>query len=164
MALFGLKTDIDLFKSINMEMLSDIKEQMIGYYKLNLEESRPDIYGEDLHKVWYEPVLIPCEIQHGDYNTKIDSSILNVDRNITIFFLKDILKECNIYPERGDFIVWNDNEYELKSINENQYIVGKVPEYNYSENYLDEYGDSFSIECLFVYISPEKSNLNPARI
>lgn len=164
MALFGSKRDINFFKTVNKEVISDIIEQNVGYYKLNLEETRPDIYGDSQNKIWYEPVLLPCLINHTDFSTTNESGTTNVVRQLTIYFLKDTLIEKNIYPERGDFIVWNDDEFELRTVNENLYVMGKIPEFNYSGDYLDNYGDSFSYQCIFTYVSPEKSNLNPARI
>lgn len=164
MALFGSINDIGFFKMVNNEIISDIIEQNVGYYKLNLEETKADMYGDSIHKVWNDPVLIPCIINHGEFTTVNESSTTNVTRQLSVFFLKTILEEHGIYPERGDFILWNEDEFELRIVNENTYVSGKLPEYNYSEPYLDNFGGSLSIECVFTYVSPEKSNLKSARI
>jgi hypothetical protein len=164
MALFGSSRDINLFKHINKEVIENIMEQQVGYYKLIVEESPTNIYGESLNKSWYPPVLVYCVINHGEFQNTINSSMPDTARTLQIDFLKDHLKEKDIFPELGDVIVWNDDYYELKMSNENQYIAGKNPVYNYGDEYLSNYGESISVSTTFVYISPEKLNITSSRI
>ena len=60
-------------------------------------------------------------------------------------------------------VLWNNDYYEVNLVNENQPIVGKVPQYNYGGDYLDKFGESFSIICFAHYVSPESLGLTLTR-
>jgi len=110
MALFGGRRDIDLFKSISRELVEDIIEQYVGYYKLILNETSSNIYGESLNKVYNQPILTPCLIDHSDQETNDADTIGSIGRNIEVSFLIETLKELNLYPEKGDIMVWRFDE------------------------------------------------------
>jgi hypothetical protein len=46
MALFGGQRDINLFTTINRELMGDIITQQCAFYKYKLAETRVNIYGE----------------------------------------------------------------------------------------------------------------------
>ena len=62
MPLFGGARDISLFKTMNKELINDIIQTEIGYYKFVLQETEVNVYGESDRKIYYEPLLIPCLI------------------------------------------------------------------------------------------------------
>ena len=62
MALFGRQRDISLFRHVNRELIWDIITQQIGYYKVILEETYTNIYGEAMEKFLTDPVLLNCLI------------------------------------------------------------------------------------------------------
>ena len=45
MALFGRKRDIDLFHTVNDELLKDIIQTEIAYYKFVLEQTKVNVFG-----------------------------------------------------------------------------------------------------------------------
>lgn len=155
MALFGSVNDFNFIKKLNKEVLEDVMEQQVGYYKISLPDSQPNIYGETVNKIYKDVVLLYCVVRHNEFDTTVDSKTANINRNLEVSFLRDHLIEANIYPERGDMIVYNDDYYELVSKNENQYFGGKLPDYNYGGTYLDNFGGSLSINCKFNYISQD---------
>jgi hypothetical protein len=59
--------------------------------------------------------------------------------------------------------LWNNDYYEINLVNENQDIVGKVPQYNYNGAYLDNFGASFSIIVNAHYVSPESLGITQTR-
>ncbi len=159
MALFFGQRDIGLFNKMNKELLSNIIEQKVGYYKLSLENSETNIYGETSGtKSFLDPVLITCLITSNDFTTSDFNDLKNVSRGIGFGFLKQHLIEANIVPERGDIVLWNEDYYHIDNVNENQYIGGKVPEYQYLD-YLQKYGSSFSIICDAHLTNPAKLGL-----
>jgi hypothetical protein len=164
MALYGSKRDINFYKTINYELLSDVIEQKIGYYKIILEETVSNVYNESLNKSFANPILIDCMIDHSQQETVNESNLVTVARPIVISFLKEHLLEANIYPQRGDILVWNDDYFEVDGIVKNQFIMGKDSDYNYDANYLDNFGENFSVRVNCRYVSAEKLNLRQERI
>ena len=66
MALFGKSRDINLFHTINSELLKDIIQTEVAYYKFALEQTTINVYGESMGKVYYEPIKIACLIDRQD--------------------------------------------------------------------------------------------------
>ena len=66
MALFGKSRDISLFHSLNNELLKDIIQTEIAYYKFALEQTNVNVYGEAPGKNYYEPMKIACLINRDD--------------------------------------------------------------------------------------------------
>ena len=64
--LFGSDRDFNLLTKINRELLKDIVEQEVLYYKLSLEDTEINIYGESLSKIFYTPTKLNCLITRGD--------------------------------------------------------------------------------------------------
>jgi len=67
-----------------------------------------------------------------------------------------------LVPEIGDILLFNNNFFEVDTLVENQFYVGKVPDYSISDDTRD-IGTSLSI-ILNTHISRvEKLNLIPLR-
>jgi hypothetical protein len=166
MALYGSSRDISFFHVINRELIHNIIEQNIGYYQISLDETSVNVYGEAANgtKMYYPPVLIKCLIDRGDYEGDYDAQIgPDFTRNFSFRFLRRDLVDQNVVPQIGDVVLWNNDYYEVNLVNENQDIVGKVPQYNYGGAYLDDFGASFSIICNAHYVSPESLGLTQTR-
>jgi hypothetical protein len=144
MALYGRQRDINLFKSFSKELIKNIIQTEVGYYVLNLSSTKTNIYNESLAKQYNPPTLIPCLINKSDQTSAADA--FGIDRNqvIDFRFLKEILKEQKTYPQIGDVILYTNNYFEVDELIENQYILGKNPDYSYNTE-VDEFGDSYSI-------------------
>ena len=59
MALFGGQRDMALFSKINKELITDIIDTEVYYYKIILEDTKRNLYGEGKDKVFYNPVKMP---------------------------------------------------------------------------------------------------------
>jgi len=163
MALFGRERDIDTFNTFNRELLEDIISQQIGYYKIKLDDTKVNLYGEGTNKFYVGPVLLNCLIERGDtVSSRIDYTI-EVNRSVTFRFFKNHLIDANVYPEIGDIVMWNEDYYEVDNSNENQFIVGKNNDYSYSEG-LQFYGNSLSIILITHHVSPDKLGINLNRL
>ena len=62
MALFGGMRDAKFLASINSELLNAIVDTEIEFFKLVVESSNSNIYGESESKSYYDSILIPCLI------------------------------------------------------------------------------------------------------
>ena len=162
MALFGGSRDISLFNSINKELINDIIQVEIGYYKFVLEKTSTNVYGESEGKVFYEPVRIACLMKKEDQSWSSDDFGSDVDQTIDFRFLKQELKDINLVPEVGDILLFKNNFYEVDTRVENQLILGKDPDYAISTGATD-FGNSHSIILTGHLSRVEKLNLIPLR-
>ena len=162
MALFGGQRDINLFHTINSELIKDIIQTEVAYYKFALEQTTSNVYGESMGKVYYEPMKIACLINKENQAWSSDDFGSDVNQSVGFNFLKNELKDINLTPEIGDFLLFRNNFYEVDIRVENQLIFGKDPDYAISGGTID-FGDSFSI-LLNTHISRvDKLNLIPLR-
>ena len=178
MALYGANRDISLFRHLNRELLNNIIEQKVGYYKINLDRTPSNMYGESAKKIYNDPVLINCLIERGDTEPVTDNFGMDITRTMKFRFLRDDLAGIdlstdqpadgtgfshNIVPEVGDVILWNNDYYEVNNANENQLIVGKDPSYPYSEDVV-EFGDSLSFILTCHMTRPEIPGIEQTRL
>ena len=88
MSLFGGSRDISLFNTVSKELINDIIQTEVGYYKFVLERTTSNVYGESTGKVFYEPVRIACLMKKEDQAWSADDFGSDVDQNIDFRFLK----------------------------------------------------------------------------
>ena len=162
MALFGGSRDISLFHTINKELIKDIIQTEVAYYKFALEQTKINVYGEAPGKNYFEPLKIAFLINREDQAWSSDEFGSDINQKISFNFLKNELKDINLIPEIGDLLLFRNNFYEVDARTENQLILGRDPDYAISTETSD-FGDSFSI-LLSTHISRvEKLNLIPLR-
>tara|TARA_R110001592_G_scaffold170495_1_gene407704 strand:+ start:1606 stop:2151 length:546 start_codon:yes stop_codon:yes gene_type:complete len=162
MSLFGGSRDISLFNTVSRELINDIIQLEVGYYKFVLERTTSNVYGESMGKVFYEPVRIACLMKKEDQAWSSDDFGSDVDQNIDFRFLKKELKDINLVPEVGDILLFKNNFYEVDTKVENQLILGKDPDYAISTGATD-FGNSHSIILTGHLSTVEKLNLIPLR-
>ena len=178
MALYGENRDVSLFRHLNRELLNNIVEQKVGYYKIVLDRTPVNLYGEATKKTYNNPVLLNCLIERGDTAPLTNEFGMDITRNMKFRFLRDDLAgidlstelspdgkgfNYNIFPEVGDVILWNNDYYEVNNVNENQLVVGKDPSYSYASQ-TDSYGSSWSIILECFYVRPEKLGITEERL
>ena len=162
MALFGGSRDISLFNTINSELLKDIIQTEVAYYKFTIEQTNVNVYGEAPGKNYYEPLKIASLIDRQDLAWSSDDFGSDVNQSVGFNFLKNELKDINLIPEIRDFLLFRNNFYEVDSRIENQLIMGRDPDYAISSETI-QHGDSFSV-LINAHISRvEKLNLIPLR-
>ncbi len=128
MALFGGKRDAKFLAAINAELLNAVIDTEIEIYKLNIEQSDSNLYGESENKSFYDSILIPCLITKQDKMSTQDDYGHTYTRTAQFAISRDILVRADIYPEVGDVIFWDNEYYELDNVDANQYFAGKNPE------------------------------------
>ena len=162
MALFGKSRDISLFHNLNNELLKDIIQTEVAYYKFALEQTTANVYGESMGKSYYEPMKIACLINRSDQSWSSNEFGSDVNQSVGFQFLKNELRNINLIPEVGDLLLFRNNFYELDGKIENQLIMGRDPDYSISTETTD-FGDSFSILVSTHISRVEKLNLIPLR-
>lgn len=163
MGMFGSTRDIATFKIFTRELVEDIVSQEIGYYKVKLGDTQANVYGEAINRYYIGPVLIPCLIVRGDFTRDLEDFAFDTKRDVEFRFFKDHLIEANVVPEVGDKIMYNESYYEVSNVNENQQILGKDPDYTYSDGAAG-FGQSYSIILFGHYASPDKLGITKERL
>ena len=163
MALFGSSRDISMFRNVNRELLHDVIQQEIAYYKISLETTRSNIYGESSQKIFQDPVLLKTLVTRADLQTTDSDFGPDINRSLSFAFLRDDLKDIELVPLNGDIILWNEGYYEIHAVNENQLVVGKSNEYFFTE-YLNNFGSSLSIIVSAHLTRPEKLGIARQRL
>ena len=163
MAMFGSVRDVATFKIFTKELVEDIVSQEVGYYKVMLSDTQPNVYGEATKKYFVGPVLIPCLIVRGEFTRDSQDFGFDTKRDVEFRFFKDHLIEANVVPEVGDYVMYNESYYEVNNVNENQQILGKDPDYTYSDGAAD-FGQSYSIIVFGHYSSPDKLGITKERL
>ena len=142
---FLLGRDIELFKSVARELVSDVIQNTIVLFKVNMNETKVNIYGESMNKTWHPGIELFALVDKEPESARYEGFGLDTDQNVTFKLDRWMLEEHNAYPEVGDIINWNGGYFEIDNTNEIQ-LVGGQP-YN-----------NFSVVCSTFMVS--KSNLN----
>jgi hypothetical protein len=169
MALYGGKRDISLFRRLNRELMGDIISQQCVVYKLNLYETKFNLYGESSGDKFYSPpIIVNVLIDRGDQTFTQDDMGTSSEREVSFRFLRDDLVDANLVMELGDIIMYYDSYYEVNNIVTNQLILGKDPDYPYNENPLnpglEDFGNSLSIICKTHIVPSDKVGLSKERL
>lgn len=142
--LFGGVRDFDLFTGIARELIGNVIEQEILYYKFSLDDTQVNIYGEGLEKVFWTPVKLNCLITRGDQVITDDDFGPDLTREASFAFIRQDLVDVSVVPEVGDILMWHENYYEVGTVRENQLFVGRDKSYNLT-SYGSKFGSSVSI-------------------
>ena len=137
--------DIEFFKSIAREVVDDVIQNTIVLFKINMNETKVNIYGEAMNKTWYPGVEVFALVDKEPESVRYEGFGSETDQNVTFKLDRWMLEEKGIYPEIGDIINWNDGYFEVDNTNEIQLVGGQT--YN-----------NFSVVCSTFMVS--KSNLN----
>lgn len=128
MALFGGQRDAALFSRINKELITDIIDTEVYYYKLVVGDTQRNLYGEGKDKIYYNPVKVPTLVDRQQATQEFDEFGSSYTRVVNFYFLRDIMIDKNIYPEIGDVIEWNNEQHIVDTQFENQFFAGKNPQ------------------------------------
>ncbi len=146
---FMLGRDLQLFRSIARELVDTVIENTCVLFKVNLNETKVNIYGESMNKTWHPGVELFVLIDKEPDSATYEGFGPDEQQNITFKFDRLLCEERNAYPEIGDVIYFDNSYYEIDNTNEIQF-VGGLPGQNSDRNW--------SIVCSTFMVS--KSNLN----
>jgi hypothetical protein len=98
---------------------ADFSNMKIGYFKINLELTKTNIYGESLEKWYYQPINLSCTIIRNEFSYPDDEFGTNIAHSIVVTIYKDTFIAVNALPEVGDIMLDQERHYEVNSINQN---------------------------------------------
>jgi hypothetical protein len=128
---FAVGRDIELFKSFAREVVDDVVENIAVLFKVNLNETKINLYGESTNKTWYPGVELNVLINKSGQTAGYEGFGADTSQNIEFRFDRWMLEEKNTYPEIGDVIYFGESYYEIDNTTEVQF-VGGLPSNNFS--------------------------------
>lgn len=137
--------DVTFFKGLARELVDEVVQNTIVLFKVNLNETKINLYGESLNKTWHAGVELYALLQKDAEIMQYEGFGADTTQNVTFKLDRFMCEEKNTYPEIGDVIFFNGSYYEIGNTNEVQFVGGQP--YN-----------NFSIVCETFMVS--KSNLN----
>ncbi len=128
---FAIGRDIELFKSFAREVVDDVVQNVAVLFKVNLNETKINLYGEAINKTWYPGVELNVLINKSGQTAGYEGFGADTSQNVEFRFDRWMLEEKNTYPEIGDVIYFDQSYYEIDNTTEVQF-VGGLPSNNFS--------------------------------
>ncbi len=129
---FVPQKEFDLMNSMNEELIDEIVGQSVDIYKVSIDETEENLYGESSTKYYEIGFRVNCLISFESEVTQ-DEFGADLDANMEMSFQRANLSSgsLNFYPEMGDIVDWNGYYWEIDGVKSPQLIAGN-PEYKHS--------------------------------
>ena len=123
---FVPQKEFDLINSMNEELIDEIVGQSVDIYKVSIENTQENMYGESSTKYYEVGFRVNCLINFNEPDVKQDEFGPDVDASIEMHFQRENLASgsLNFYPETGDIVDWNDYYWEINGTTEPQLFAG----------------------------------------
>ena len=123
---FVPQKEVNLMDVINEEIIDEIIGQTVDIYKISVENTNENIYGESTTKYYDRGFRVNCLILFEEPEVVQDEFGADINSGIEMYFHRNTLKDADFYPEIGDIVDWNDMYFEMNSITEPQLIAGNT--------------------------------------
>ena len=132
---FVPQKEFDLINSMNEELIDELIGQSVDIYKVNINKTDENIYGESTTKYYDIGFRVNCLILYNEPEIIQDEFGADTSADIEMYFQRENLSSgsLNFHPEVGDIVDWNKQYWEVNGITEPQLVAGH-PEYNHSIN------------------------------
>lgn len=146
MAKFISDRDVNFFKGIAREVVDVVVQNTVVLFKINLSDTRVNLYGESMNKTWHPGVELYALIDKEAQSAEYEGFGSNIAQTITFKLDRFMCEEKNTYPEIGDVLYFNNSYFEIGNISEVQFSGG------FSKN-------NFSIVCSTFMVSRATLNI-----
>lgn len=123
---FVPQKEFDLINAMNEELIDEIVGQSVDVYKVNIDRTNENIYGESTTKYYDVGFRVNCLIQYNEPEIEQTEFGPDLNANIEMYFQRENLASgsLNFYPEVGDIVDWNDHYWEINGTTEPQLFAG----------------------------------------
>ena len=160
MPLFAGARDISLIEKLNEELINSVIQTEIYFYKLVLDETGDNVYGEGTDKRYYAGVKLPTLVDRSNQQYVEEAYGVDLQQTAVFSFLRKEFTQISLVPEVGDIIEWDKVYFEIDSMVDNQIIGGKDPDYSTTGNL---HGSSHSIICTCHMTRMSRLNIEDVR-
>ena len=120
---FVPQKEIQLFDVMNEELIDEIVGQTVDIYKISVDDTEENMYGESTTKYYDKGFRVNCLISFESEVIQ-DEFGADLDANMEMYFHRNTLKDANFYPEIGDIVDWNSFYWEIDGVKSPQLIAG----------------------------------------
>ena len=121
---FVPQKEVDLFDAFNEELIDEIIGQTVDIYKISIENTEENMYGESATKYYDQGFRVNCLINYIEPEIELNDLGPDLNTSIEMYFHRTTLSEAEFYPEIGDIVDWNGHYFEMNSVTEPQLIAG----------------------------------------
>tara|TARA_Y100000592_G_scaffold84891_1_gene136309 strand:- start:3669 stop:4142 length:474 start_codon:yes stop_codon:yes gene_type:complete len=123
---FMPKKEFDLINSMNEELIDEIVGQSVDVYKINVENTDDNLYGESTTKYYDVGFRVNCLILYNEPTIEQDEFGPDYRGDIEMYFQRENLSSgsLNFFPETGDIVDWNEHYWEINGVTEPQLVAG----------------------------------------
>jgi len=121
---FVPRKEVNFIDAINEELIDQIIGQYVDVYKVNVDETDANIYGESSTKYYEQGFRVNCLLLYNEPETVQDEFGSDLNSSIEMYFHRNTLSDAGFYPEIGDIVDWNNMYFEMNSVTEPQLIAG----------------------------------------
>ena len=123
---FVPQKEFDLINSMNEELIDEVVGQSVDIYKVNVERTDENLYGESTTKYYDIGFRVNCLILYNEPEIIQDEFGADNNSSIEMYFQRENLSSgsLNFYPENGDIVDWNDIYWEINGTTEPQLFAG----------------------------------------
>ena len=118
--------EFDLINSMNEELIDEVVGQSVDIYKVSVENTDENIYGESTTKYYDVGFRVNCLIMYNEPEIVQEDFGSDLNSSIEMYFQRENLASgsLNFYPEIGDIVDWNDFYWEINGTTEPQLFAG----------------------------------------
>ena len=118
--------EFDLINSMNEELIDEIVGQSVDIYKVNVDNTEENMYGESTTKFYDVGFRVNCLILYNEPTIEQDEFGPDYRGDIEMYFQRENLSSgsLNFFPETGDIIDWNEHYWEINGVTEPQLVAG----------------------------------------
>jgi len=123
---FVPQKEFDLINQMNEELIDEIVGQSVDIYKVNVDRTNENLYGESTTKYYDVGFRVNCLIDFTEPEIVQEEFGADLNSNITMYFQRENLSSgsLNFYPEMGDIVDWNNFYWEINGTTEPQLFAG----------------------------------------
>ncbi len=130
---FMPKKEFDLINAMNEELIDEVVGQSVDIYKVSIDNTDENVYGESTTKYYEQGFRVNCLINYNEPEVIQEDFGADLNSSIEMFFQRENLSSgsLNFYPEIGDIVDWNNFYWEINGTTEPQLVAGN-PDFNHS--------------------------------
>ena len=166
--------DLDFIKTISEEVVDYVVEQAVTLFKVSVGETKTNLYGESLGKIWRAPSTMMAIVDREPINVTYEGFGADKQGTVEFRFNRQRLREESYavpkvrdingtlvpteaiqnltagYPEIGDVILYDTIYYEVDNVREPQWIGGSPEIFDKNSSTFESTNNTLITACHMV--------------